>query len=118
MQKRIVSDCCQATSTMPEFVEYGLCPECHEHCVFVDLDEPSSEDVAKAIVKNIAQELGRLCVQKNRDNRDLRRMLRRTGIDRKALNVPVFNKLGDQNENGNIIELVNVVDDSSDSDWL
>lgn len=73
-----------------------------------------SEDVAEALATKIVQELGRLCVQRNRDNRDLRRLFRRIGIDRHALGVPVLNKLGDKNEDSNIIELDRVVSDCRD----
>ena len=30
------SDCCGAYTSMPE---YGLCPDCMEHCEFYDEDE-------------------------------------------------------------------------------
>jgi hypothetical protein len=32
----MVSDCCGASTFM---TEYGLCPECLEHCEFIDEDE-------------------------------------------------------------------------------
>lgn len=36
-----VSDCCGAYCSNWEF---GFCPDCHEHCEFVDLDEEGEEE--------------------------------------------------------------------------
>jgi len=36
----MVSDCCGASTDMSE---YGLCPECLEHCDFIDEDEDEDE---------------------------------------------------------------------------
>lgn len=81
-------------------------------------DKTNSEDVARAICAKVVEELGRLVVQRNRDNRDLRRILRYSGIDRHALGVPVINKLGDKNEDSNVIELNRVVSDCRDSNRM
>lgn len=67
--------------------------------------QPNSEDLARAICAKVVTELGRLVVDRNRDNRELRRILRYSGISREALNVPVY-KLGDENENGNVDERI------------
>lgn len=73
-------------------------------------NRPNSEDVARAVVSSVVQELGRLLVQRNRDNRELRRILRYSGISRHALGVPVYNN-GGSNETRNLIRLTNVVSD-------
>lgn len=36
--KEIFSDCCGAED-VSEFSMYGLCPDCHESCNFITLDE-------------------------------------------------------------------------------
>lgn len=59
--------------------------------------ETNSELIAQALASKIVQELGRLVVQRNRDNRDLTRLFRRIGLDRRALGVPVIT--GGSNEN-------------------
>ena len=76
-----------------------------------------SEAVAHALASKIVQELGRLVVQRNRDNRDLTRLFRRIGLDRRALGVPVY-KLGDRNENGNVTEHIELAVDSGSRDGL
>ena len=77
-----------------------------------------SEDVAAALIRHQANEavleLGRLLVDRNRSNRFLRRHFRRIGINRAALNVPVFEK-GNKDENSNVIELTNVVTNCRDA---
>lgn len=37
----MVSNCCFASGD--EFVDYGLCPECREHCDFIDDEEEEVE---------------------------------------------------------------------------
>ena len=37
----LVSDCCGAYT---EYDEYGLCPECKDHCVFIEEDEDDEDD--------------------------------------------------------------------------
>jgi hypothetical protein len=32
----LVSDCCGASTCIPE---YGICPECYEHCDFINEEE-------------------------------------------------------------------------------
>jgi hypothetical protein len=36
----MISECCGASTDMSE---YGLCPECLEHCDFIDEDEDEDE---------------------------------------------------------------------------
>jgi len=38
----LVSSCCGASGF--EFEDYGICPDCREHCDFVDLED--EEDTA------------------------------------------------------------------------
>jgi len=33
-----VSTCCQAEATDPLMLDYGICPECQDHCEFEDYD--------------------------------------------------------------------------------
>lgn len=39
-----VSDCCGAEMTDPVMEDYGICPECQEHCEWVD-DEPNDDQI-------------------------------------------------------------------------
>lgn len=43
-----VSECCGVEAG--EYLDYGLCPECKEHCDFVDDDE--EEDIPEKEIKN------------------------------------------------------------------
>ena len=38
-----VSECCGAYHEMAE--DYGICPDCKEHCEFVEEDEEFEEDI-------------------------------------------------------------------------
>ena len=31
-----ISDCCGAYATDPLMLDYGICPDCKDHCEFVD----------------------------------------------------------------------------------
>lgn len=31
-----ISDCCQAPATDPVMQDYGICPECKDHCEFIE----------------------------------------------------------------------------------
>lgn len=35
-----ISECCGAAATDPIMLDYGICPECNEHCEFVEEKEP------------------------------------------------------------------------------
>jgi len=35
----IVSDCCGSPVTDPVMLDYGICPDCQDHCEFVDEEE-------------------------------------------------------------------------------
>lgn len=39
-----VSDCCQAEMTDPIMEDYGICPECKEHCEWID-EEPNDDQI-------------------------------------------------------------------------
>jgi hypothetical protein len=39
----LVSNCCGAPSYGGE--DYGICPECHDHCEFVDEETLEEEDL-------------------------------------------------------------------------
>lgn len=41
-----VSDCCGASATDPVMLDYGICPDCKDHCEFVDeQDEPDDYQI-------------------------------------------------------------------------
>ena len=86
------------------------------------MSKNESERVAAALICHEASEvfleLGRLCVDRNRSAQYLRRHFQRLGIDRTALNVPVFKGERQNEQSRNVIDLVNVVDDGSDHYWL
>jgi hypothetical protein len=31
-----ISDCCGAEATDPVMEDYGICPDCKDHCEFID----------------------------------------------------------------------------------
>ena len=39
-----VSDCCGAEATDPVMLDYGICPDCKDHCEFEDYD-PSDDQI-------------------------------------------------------------------------
>lgn len=45
----LVSNCCDSSDRLtildgPSFSDVGICPECEDHCEFIDLDELPLED--------------------------------------------------------------------------
>lgn len=41
-----VSDCCGASVRDPIMLDYGICPDCKDHCEFVDeQDEPNDDQI-------------------------------------------------------------------------
>lgn len=79
--------------------------------------ETNSRKVAEALCSAVASELGRLILDRSRSNKELTRLLRYSGIDRRALGVPVY-KLGDSNENGNVTEHIELAVDSGSRNGL
>ena len=41
---KLISDCCGAEATDPMMEDYGICPECKDHCEYEDYD-PSDEQI-------------------------------------------------------------------------
>lgn len=39
-----ISDCCGAAPTDPVMLDIGICPECKDHCEFIDEDEEETID--------------------------------------------------------------------------
>lgn len=40
----LVSDCCGAEATDPVMEDIGICPECKEHCEFINLEEEEENE--------------------------------------------------------------------------
>jgi hypothetical protein len=38
-----ISDCCGIEATDPLMLDYGICPECKEHCEFEDYDSDDDD---------------------------------------------------------------------------
>ncbi len=38
-----ISDCCGIETTDPLMLDYGICPECKEHCEFEDYDSDDDD---------------------------------------------------------------------------
>jgi|SanBayMetagenome_1026888.scaffolds.fasta_scaffold297884_2 hypothetical protein len=34
-----ISDCCGAAATDPVMLDYGICPDCKDHCEFIEEEE-------------------------------------------------------------------------------
>jgi hypothetical protein len=42
---RLLSDCCGAEATDPIMEDYGICPECKDHCQYEKEQEPSDDQI-------------------------------------------------------------------------
>ena len=45
-----ISDCCGAEASDPVMLDVGICPDCHEHCEF--LDDEKDEEIATASISD------------------------------------------------------------------
>lgn len=39
-----ISDCCGATATDPIMLDYGICPECKDHCEYINQEEDDTDN--------------------------------------------------------------------------
>lgn len=40
-----LSECCGAAARDPLMIDYGICPECQEHCEFIEEQEPDDDQI-------------------------------------------------------------------------
>jgi hypothetical protein len=46
---RLLSDCCGAEATDPIMEDYGICPECKDHCEYEQEKEPNDDQIYNTI---------------------------------------------------------------------
>lgn len=50
-----ISDCCGAAVDGNE--DYGICPDCKEHCEFIDDEDDLEDEIIEKITKDMKEEI-------------------------------------------------------------